>query len=67
MPREHLEFDAVGDPTRVLALDPTHIRSELRLPMADGVVPATTCAHEVTLRVQGSGFEVLDGVGYIAA
>ena len=52
------------DLTPALALNAAKISVEMKLPMADSIILATTQAFNATLWTQDSDFENIDGVQY---
>lgn len=55
----------VVDLDATLALRAAKISAELKLPMADSVMLATTQAHGATLWTQDADFEGIEGVEYV--
>ena len=57
----------VVDLTTAIALSAARISAEMRLPMADSVILATTRAHDAVLWSQDADFEGMAGVRYVPA
>jgi len=61
-----MQQGTVIDLDATLALDAASLSHELRLPMADSIILATSRAHKATLWTQDDDFEGIAGVRYVA-
>ena len=62
----HMQLGRVVDLTTPIALSAAHLSFQLKIPMADSMILATSRAYQATLWTQDEDFEGLDGVHYQA-
>ena len=60
-----MSLGTVVELTREIAIDAARISIELKIPMADSLILATTRAYHATLWTQDADFEGIQGVRYI--
>ena len=60
-----MQRGGVADLDAGLALDAARLSREMRLPMAESIILATSYAHDATLWTQDAHFEGIEGVEYV--